>query len=79
MDTVNSPRTTSGGENSFSLMGRGNVNTGKGAAQLTWATRPLLGPLRGYMQVFTGYGESMIDYNWRQTTIGIGVTLNDRL
>ena len=67
------------GENSFSLMGRGNVNTGKGAAQLTWATRPLLGPLRGYVQVFTGYGESMIDYNWRQTTFGIGVTLNDRL
>lgn len=66
-------------ENSFSLMGRGNPSTGKGAAQFTWATRPLLGPLRGYLQIFTGYGESMIDYNWRQTTIGIGVTLNDRL
>ena len=66
-------------DNSFSLMGRGNLNTGKGAAEFTWATRPLLGPLRGYVQVFTGYGESMIDYNWRQTTIGVGVTLNDRL
>ena len=65
-------------DNSFALMGRGNLATGKGAAQFTWATRPLLGPLRGYLQVFTGYGESMIDYDWRQTTIGLGVTLNDR-
>ena len=65
-------------DNSFTLMGRGNLSTGKGAAQFTWATRPLLGPLRGYLQVFTGYGESMIDYDWRQTTIGLGVTLNDR-
>ena len=63
--------------NSFTLMGRGNVATGKGAAQFTWATRPLLGPMRGYFQVFTGYGESMIDYNWNQTTFGLGVTVND--
>ncbi len=65
-------------DNSFSLMGRGNLSTGKGAAQFTWASRPLVGPLRGYLQVFTGYGESMIDYDWNQTTIGLGVTLNDR-
>jgi phospholipase A1 len=65
-------------DNSFTLMGRGNLSTGKGAAQFTWASRPLLGPLRGYLQVFTGYGESMIDYDWRQTTVGLGVTLNDR-
>jgi phospholipase A1 len=65
-------------DNSFSLMGRGNLSTGKGAAQFTWASRPLVGPLRGYLQVFTGYGESMIDYDWNQTTIGLGFTLNDR-
>ncbi len=64
--------------NSFTLMARGNLDTGKGAAQFTWATRPVLGPLRGYLQVFTGYGESMIDYDWRQTTVGLGVTLNDK-
>jgi phospholipase A1 len=64
---------------SFTLMGRGNANTGKGAGRLTWTTPPLLGPLRGYVNAFSGYGESMIDYNWRQNTFGIGVTLNDVL
>ena len=64
---------------SFTLMGRGNVNTGKGAGRLTWTTPPLLGPLRGYVDAFSGYGQSMIDYNWDQNAIGIGVTLNDTL
>ncbi len=58
---------------------RGNPSTGKGAGQLTLTSAPLLGPVRGYFKVFSGYGETLIDYNWRQTTIGIGVTLNDWL
>ena len=62
----------------FTLMARGNPATGKGAARFTWASRPLLGPVRGYVQVFSGYGESMIDYDWNQTTIGVGITLNER-
>jgi phospholipase A1 len=64
---------------SFSLMARGNVSKGKGAAELTWMSPRLLGPLRAYVQGFTGYGESMIDYNWNQSTIGFGVALNDAL
>ena len=64
---------------SFSGMLRGNPGTGKGAAQLAWTTAPLLGPLRGYVKLFSGYGETLIDYNWNQTTFGIGVTLNDWL
>jgi phospholipase A1 len=31
------------------------------------------------VKLFSGYGETLIDYNWRQTTIGAGVTLNDWL
>ena len=65
--------------NSISLMGRGNVDTGKGAVELSWTTQPLLGPLRGYVQAFAGYGESLIDYNWYQNSIGIGIALNDLL
>ena len=64
---------------SFSLMARGNVSKGKGAAELTWMSPRLLGPLRAYVQGFTGYGESLIDYNWNQSTIGFGVALNDAL
>jgi phospholipase A1 len=67
------------GENTFTLMGRGNLGTGKGAAQFSWTSRPLLGPLRAHFQLFSGYGESLIDYDWNQTTIGLGVTLNEML
>ena len=65
-------------DNTFTLMGRGNPSTGKGAAQFSWTSRPVLGPLRVHFQLFSGYGESMIDYDWGQTTIGIGVTLNEQ-
>jgi phospholipase A1 len=64
---------------SFSGVFRGNVRTGKGSVQVGWFSPPLLGPLRGYVQVFSGYGESMIDYNWKQTTIGAGIALSDGL
>jgi len=66
-------------DNTFTLMGRGNLNTGKGAAQFSWTSRPVLGPMRVHFQVFSGYGESLIDYDWNQTTVGLGVTLNDLL
>lgn len=31
--------------------------------------------LRWYLQVFTGYGETLLDYNFKQTSVGFGVTL----
>ena len=64
---------------SFAGTIRGNPSTGKGAGQVSWTSAPLLGPLRGYVKVFSGNGETLIDYNWNQTTFGIGVTLNDWL
>ena len=48
----------------------------RGAVQLDWSF-PLNRRFKGYVQWFYGYGESMIDYNWRQTTIGAGITIND--
>lgn len=63
----------------FSLMGRGNLNTEKGAVEFNWTTPPLVGPIRGFVRGFAGYGDTLIDYNLNQQTIGIGFTLNSLL
>jgi phospholipase A1/A2 len=68
----------------LSVMGRGNARTGKGAGQIDFAFPFGFGdtaktyPFKGYVQLFSGYGETLIDYNRRQTTFGIGVMVNDR-
>jgi phospholipase A1 len=58
-----------------SLLARRNFRTSKGAMQLGWAF-PLAGRLKGYVQLFSGYGQSLIDYNASQTTVGLGVLLD---
>jgi phospholipase A1 len=47
-------------------------------AQLDYSF-PVVGNLSGYVQVTNGYGESLIDYNHNQTTIGVGVLVVDLL
>ena len=38
---------------------------------------PMGNTLKGYIQYYNGYGESLIDYNERIQRIGIGIMLND--
>lgn len=47
-----------------------------GSAQLDWRF-PITRYAGGYVQAFTGHGESMIDYNFRKTSLGIGVVLGN--
>ena len=63
----------------LSLMGRHSFKGGDrshGALQFDWGF-PITNQLRGHVQVFDGYGESMIDYNHRSTYIGMGISLLD--
>ena len=51
---------------------RRNFSTNRGAVQLSWAF-PLAGHFKGYVQYFSGYGQSLIDYNYYQNVAGVGV------
>jgi len=46
----------------------------RGSIDLNWSY-PCFDRLRCYAQIFSGYGESLIDYNHRTTSIGLGVAL----
>lgn len=44
-----------------------------GSIQLNYVF-PIKGHMRGQFQFFDGYGETLVDYNHRQTTIGLGIS-----
>jgi len=69
-------------DNVFSLMSRNNLESGfdRGAVELSWSFPLWKYPyLKGYIQYFRGYGESLIDYDRQVNRIGIGISLNDWL
>ncbi|MEJ2470809.1 MAG: phospholipase A [Desulfuromonadales bacterium] len=68
--------------NVFALMSRNNIESGfeKGALELSWSFPLGNYPyLKGYVQWFSGYGESLIDYNQYVNKIGFGLALTDWL
>ncbi|QNP40961.1 phospholipase A [Lysobacter solisilvae (ex Woo and Kim 2020)] len=64
-------------DHELALMARHSLRTGDashGALQFDWGF-PINRTLRGHVQVFDGYGESLIDYNHRAWYLGVGVSL----
>ncbi len=55
------------------LMARGNMNEGKGAVSLTYSIPTFSGNTFVMIRGFSGYGESLIDYNHSVSRIGIGL------
>lgn len=67
------------GRNVLALTLRHSLRAGdrsRGAAQFEWSF-PIDGALHAYAQWFSGYGESLIDYNHQQNKLGFGVSIVD--
>jgi len=61
----------------FSGMVRGNIVTGKGAVELTYShPHPLNDSTYWYVKFFSGYVESLIDYNKNVTKLSIGFSFS---
>ncbi len=73
------------------LRNNAQIQNNRGSVQINWslpitrvpnldnvtATSWINHELRFYVQFFTGYGETLVDYNHYQSTIGIGIMLSD--
>lgn len=62
----------------FSVEARNTVESGfsKGAVEIAWSF-PLTKHISGYVQFFSGYGQSLIEYNHYANSAGIGFALNN--
>lgn len=69
--------------NYLGLTARGSLGRGKGSGRIEWLRT--LGEgwnggksnLRLHVQLFSGYGESLIDYNVKRTSLSVGLSLLD--
>jgi phospholipase A1 len=63
-----------------SLLFRNNLKAdgNKGAVELGWAF-PLIRSMKGFVQYFNGYGDSLLDYNIPVSRVSVGVTFSDWL
>ncbi|WGG53101.1 phospholipase A [Rugamonas sp. DEMB1] len=59
----------------LSVTGRRNFQKRHGSLQFGWAF-PMTANLKGYLQAFTGYGQSLIDYNYSQKSLGAGFLID---
>lgn len=64
----------------ISVMSRNNIESGfsKGALEASWSF-PIHNKVHGYLKLFSGYGNSMIEYDRYTNTIGIGISITDWL
>ena len=46
----------------------------RGSAKVEWSI-PISGYLKAHLSLFSGYGESLIDYNFRETRLGLGISV----
>ncbi|TVP59690.1 MAG: phospholipase [Halomonadaceae bacterium] len=68
-----------GNDHTFGLRGYNNLRSGgnnRTSGEFSWSF-PLGGTLRGYVQYYNGYGETLIDYNHRVNRVSLGFLLND--
>lgn len=61
-----------------SLMLRNTFESGfhRGAIELNYSF-PIHGVLHGYIQFFSGYGQSLIEYNHYTNSVGVGIIINN--
>jgi phospholipase A1 len=58
----------------LSAVGRGSVQLDYGFP--LWG-QPRDAKLKGHLQLFSGFGQSLLDYNFRQTSLGLGFSIQD--
>lgn len=69
-----------GKSHSLAILMRNNLSRkdNRGFVQIDWATPAKFGnAARLHVQITSGYGESLIDYNYRQTTLGLGFSFRE--